>query len=263
MRPSQPLRLVARDRARRHPAGRPDFTSIRVTAWPDAGLASADAGPVPADEGAPPKRNRATRAFLIALIAAVAVNFGAVSGSVGWSVLQALGWVAAPAIEAMQREQAASLSQLDATVQALNAAVVGLNARADSAGEREGATGRWLAEIDDALGTLRTSTNEIRAAQNAAEDSWRKPVAELATTVARARGDVVGLRASLDELSRQRQPELVAIGTRIDRIERAMIDRNLLGPIRGSIQETARPRSIAARESSSADGHIIQLTPAQ
>jgi len=256
MRPSQPLRLVARDRARRHPAGRPDFTSIRVTAWPDAGLASADAGPVPADEGAPPKRNRATRAFLIALIAAVAVNFGAVSGSVGWSVLQALGWVAAPAIEAMQREQAASLSQLDATVQALNAAVVGLNARADSAGEREGATGRWLAEIDDALGTL-------RAAQNAAEDSWRKPVAELATTVARARGDVVGLRASLDELSRQRQPELVAIGTRIDRIERAMIDRNLLGPIRGSIQETARPRSIAARESSSADGHIIQLTPAQ
>ncbi len=256
MRPSQPLRLVARDRARRHPAGRPDFTSIRVTAWPDAGLASADAGPVPAAEGAPPKRSRATRAFLIALIAAVAVNFGAVSGSVGWSVLQALGWVAAPAIEAMQREQAASLSQLDATVQALNAAVVGLNARADSAGEREGATGRWLAEIDDALGTL-------RAAQNAAEDSWRKPVAELATTVARARGDVVGLRASLDELSRQRQPELVAIGTRIDRIERAMIDRNLLGPIRGSIQETARPRSIAARESSSADGHIIQLTPAQ
>ncbi len=237
MRPSQPLRLVARDRVRRHPPGRPDFTSIRVTAWPDAGLASADAGPVPAAEGAPPKRSRAARAFLIALIAAVAVNFGAVSGSVGWSVLQALGWVAAPAIE--------------------------LNARADSAGEREGATGRWLAEIDDALGTLRTSTNAIRAAQNAAEDSWRKPVAELATTVARARGDVVGLRASLDELSRQRQPELVAIGTRIDRIERAMIDRNLLGPIRGSIQETARPRSIAARESSSADGHIIQLTPAQ
>jgi hypothetical protein len=74
----------------------------------------------------------------------------------------------------------------------------------------------------------------------------------------------VRLRASDDELSRSRQPELVAIGTRIDRVEQAMVQHNLLGPIRGSIQEpNVRRASAAARESPPAtDGHIINLTPA-
>src|SRR5712691_4350370 len=137
MGPSQPSRRVTHERARRN-VSRPDYIQIyKVKAGPDAKpAAAADAEPAPAEAaGAPaPKRDRATRAFLIAMIAAVAVNFGAILGIGAWSVLQAVGVIGEPAIEAAQRRQAASMSELDATVHALNAAVIGLSARADSAG---------------------------------------------------------------------------------------------------------------------------------
>ena len=162
-----------------------------------------------------------------------------------------------------QRRQAALISQLDETVHGLDAAVAGLSARVDSAAGREEAANRRMAEIDGTLGVLRTSIHEIRAAQNAAEESWREPVAELKAAATRERGEIVRLRASLDELSRARRPETVAIGARIDRIEQAMVQHNLLGPIRGSIQEPARRGSAASPENSpAADGHIINLTPA-
>jgi hypothetical protein len=268
MMPSQPLRRVTHDRARRSPAGRPDYLQIhKAKAAADAERdAAADAGPATTDAGgaAAPKRNRATRAFLIVLIAAVAVNFGAVLGLVGWGVLQALGLAGEPAIEAVQREQAASISQLDATVHALHAAVMGLSARANPAGDRDEATSRRMAEIDAALGVLRTGMNDMRAAQNAAEETWRKPVADLTASVAKVRSEIVGLRASLDEVNRPRQPEAAAIAARIDRIEQAMVQHNLLGPIRGAIREPATPpRSPAAQEGvPAAGGHLINLAPA-
>jgi hypothetical protein len=88
-------------------------------------------------------------------------------------------------------------------------------------------------------------------------------VAELKAAVTKERGEIVRLRASLDELNRARQPETIAIGARIDRIEQAMVRHDLLGPIRGSIQEPARRGPLAPPESSpAADGHIINLTPA-
>jgi hypothetical protein len=267
MEPSRPLKLVVRDRARRNPASRPAYAPIqKLRAWSDAKLASTlDARPASADaEGASgPKRQRVARAFLIAMMVMVGVNFGAVVGWLGWGALQAVGVVAEPAIETVQRTQAALISQLDETVHALDAAVVGLGARADSAAGREEAANRRMAEIDGTLGVLRTSIDEIRAAQNAAEESWREPLAELKAAATRERGEIVRLRASLDDLSRARRPETVAIGARIDRIEQAMVQHNLLGPIRGSIQEPARRGSPASPESSpAADGHIINLTPA-
>jgi hypothetical protein len=269
MMPSQPSRRVTHDRARRSPAGRPDYLQIhKVKASADAEPdAAAAAGPAPTDAGsaAGPKRNRAKRAFLIALIAVVAVNFGALLGLVGWGVLQALGLAGAPAIEAVQREQAASISQLDATVHALHAAVMGLSARANPAGDRDEATSRRMAEIDAALGVLRTGMNDMRAAQNAAaaEETWRKPMADLTASVTKVRSEIVGLRASLDEINRPRQPEAAAIGARIDRIEQAMVQHNLLGPIRGAIREPAVPaRSPAAQEGApAAGGHLINLAP--
>ncbi len=267
MGPSRPLRLVTRDRARRNPVTRPAYAPIqKLKAWSDAKLASTlNAGPAPADaDGASgSKRHPAARALLIAMMVMVGVNFGAVVGLVGWGALQALGLVAEPAIETAQRRQAALISQLDETVHGLDAAVAGLSARVDSAAGREEAANRRMAEIDGTLGVLRTSIHEIRAAQDAAEKSWREPVAELKAAATRERGEMVRLRASLDELSRARQPETVAVGARIDRIEQAMARHNLLGPIRGSIQEPARHEPLASPESSpAADGHIINLTPA-
>jgi len=191
------------------------------------------------------------------------VNFGAVVGLFGWGALQALGLVDEPAIETVQRSQAALISQLDASVQAVSGAVEGLSARLDAAEVRDEAANGRMTEFDAALGALRTSTNEIRAAQNAAEESWRKPLAELTAAAAKTRGEIVRLRASVDELGRARQPEVVAMSARIDRVEQAMLQHKLLGPIRGSIQEPGTPREpVASRESSPpADGHIINLTP--
>jgi predicted secreted protein len=263
-----------RDRSRRHPLGRHAYRQIyKVKAWSDPKLVSVpdptptpNPAPAPATDGAAsrPKRDRATRIVLLVLIAMVAVNFGAAVGQFGWSMLQALGWVAEPAIESVQRRQGDSISELDATVHALSGAVAGMAARVDSAADRAEAASRRMVEIDGTLGALRMSMNEIRATQATAEESWREPVAELTASAAKTRSEMVRLRASVEELSRSRQSELGPIGARIDRVEQAMIQHNLLGPIRGAIQEPgARRGASPPREGPPAtDGHIINLSPA-
>jgi hypothetical protein len=264
MGPSQPARRVTHDRGRRHPVIRADYLQLyRMKAGPDAKPA-AEPQPPAADAGATqPTRSRGTRIFLIVLIAAVGVNFGAILGLVGWGVLQALGVFGEPAIETVQRAQGASIAQLDATVQALNASVMGLSTHVNAAGERETATSRRMAEIDDAVGVVRSGMNDLRRGINEvrtaqAEEPWRQPVADLAASVAKVRGDVTGLRSSLDEL-KPRQPA-AAVGARLDRIEQAMIQHNLMGPIRGAIEPEARPASPPVAPA--VDGHIISLTPA-
>jgi hypothetical protein len=265
--PSRPLGLVARDRARRELASRPAYAQVVNTkAWPDTKPAfTPDAEPaVEADGIVAPKAERATREFPAAMIVMIAVNFGAVLGLVGWPMLQALGVVDKPVVEVVQRSQGDLISRLDATVHALNAAVAELGTRVASAGDRQEAASRYLAEIDAAFGALRTSMLEIRAAQDAARESWLQPVAELTASATKARSDIVRLRASLDELARLRQPDVAAIGARIDRIEQAMVQHELLGAMRGSIRASGeRPRTLAARASTPApDGHILNLTPA-
>jgi hypothetical protein len=255
------LRLVARHR--RRPFSRPGYTQLpiyKVKAWWDAKLASAQGAPGASKAAAVSARkpDRAGRALLVAT-AALAVNVGAGVGLMGWGALQALGLVDEPAIESMQRKHTGLIAQLDATIDTSHAAVAGLSARVYSAADREEDTARRIAEIDAALGVLRSGMNEMRAAQ----DAWREPVGELTTAAAKTRGEIVRLRASLDELHRSRQPEAVAINARIDRIEHAMVQHNLLGPLRGSIHEVAGRRLPVAlsERSPGTDGHIINLTP--
>jgi hypothetical protein len=260
---------MAHDRARRDLASRPINTQIvKLKAWPEAKPAfTSDAGPASTEaDGIPePHRDGAILAFPIAMMVMIGVSFGAVLGLVGWPVLQALGVVNEPVIEVVQRNQADLISRLDATVHVLNAAVAELSARVDSAGDRQEAASQFMTEIDASFVALRRSIRELREAQNAAKESWLQPVAELTATATKARSDIVRLRASLDEASRLRQPEVAAISARIDRIEQAMVQYKLPGAIRGSIHAPGeRPRSLASRESSSAaDGHIFDLKPAQ
>ena len=247
---SQTARRVTHDRTRRHPLIRPDYLQLyKVKAGPDAKPADAPE-PSPA---APPARSRATRAFLIALIAAVGINFGAILGLVGWGVLQAFGVFGEPAIEKVQRAHGASIAQIEASVEALNASVTGLSAHVNAAGEREDAANRRVAEIGEAIGGLRANMNDLRAAQAAAaaEEPWRTPVAELTASVAKLRSDMSGLRASIDE-ARPRQP--ANLGARLDRIEQALIQHKLIGPMRGTIE----PERTAAAAPVT-DGHIISL----
>ena len=269
MGPSRPSRLLVHDRARRDLASRPINTQIvKMKAWPEAKPAlTADAGPASTEADGIPEPNRAgaVSAAPMAMMVMVGVSFGAVLGLVGWPVLQALGVVNEPAIEVVQRNQADLISRLDATVHVVNAAVAELSARVDSARDRQEAASQFMTEIEASFVALRGSMRELREAQNAAKESWLQPVAELTAAATKARSDIVRLRASLDELSRLRQPEVATIGARIDRIERAMVQHELLGAIRGSIDAPGeRPRSLAPRESSSAvDGHIINLKPAR
>jgi outer membrane murein-binding lipoprotein Lpp len=247
---SQTARRVTHDRTRRHPVIRPDYLQLyKVKEGPDAKPADAPT-PSPA---APPARSRATRAFLIALIAAVGINFGAILGLVGWGVLQAFGVFGEPAIEKVQRAHGASIAQIEASVEALNASVTGLGAHVNAAGEREDAANRRVAEIGEAVGVLRSGMNDLRAAQAAAaaEEPWRTPVAELTASVAKLRADMSGLRASIDE-AKPRQP--ANLGARLERIEQALIQHKLIGPMRGTIE----PERTAAAAPVT-DGHIISL----
>jgi chromosome segregation ATPase len=172
-----------------------------------------------------------------------------------------LGVVNEPVIEAVQRDQADLISRLDATVHVLNAAVAELRARVDSARDGQEAAGQFMTESDAAFVALRRSISELREAQNATKESWLQPVAELNAAATKARSDIVRLRASLDELSRPRRPEVAATSARI---EPAMVQYKFPGAIRGSIHASGeRPRSLASQESSSADGHIFDLKLAQ
>jgi X-X-X-Leu-X-X-Gly heptad repeat protein len=263
MGPSHKPRRVTRDRARRHPLIRPDQLQLyKVKVGPDtvpvAGLPATISQPAPQ-----PERSRARRAFLIALIAAVGINFGAILGLIGYGVLQAFGVFGEPAIEKIQREQGASIGQLESTVAALGASVTGLSAHVNATGEREDATNRRVAEIDDAIGVLRNGVNQLHSGVNelraaAAEEPWRAPVTDLTASVTKLKNDMGGLRASIDEA----KPRQAAnVNARLDRIEQAMREHKLIGPMRGAIEP--EPRSAPYSAPSSADGHIITLSPAE
>lgn len=252
------------DRSRRD-LGRPiNPQAAKMMAWPGAKAAVVpDAAPAATEdrEIPEPKRDGANAAVPVAIMLMIGVSFGGVVGLVGWPMLQALGVVNEPVVETVQRSQADLISKLDATVHVLNAAVAELSARVDSSRDRQEATTQLMTDIDASVVALRKSVHEMREAQN---NSLLQPVAELNAAAAKARSDIVRLRASVDELSRLRRPEAAAIGAQTDRIERALAQHELPGAMRGSIQAPGeRPRPLAARETSSAvDGHIFSLKPA-
>jgi len=107
--------------------------------------------------------------------------------------------------------------------------------------------------------------DEMRAAQNAAKESWLEPVAELTAAATKARSDIVRLRASLDELGRLRQAGGGRDRARIDRIEQRWSSTNCLArsEVRSGRQASGRGLSPRARSAPAADGHIFELTPAR
>ena len=155
MSPSRPLRNLAPERARRDLPGRPIYPPLGTMAAvrdtqpaiaPDEEPSSEQAAGIPAI-----KRARTTRAVLVTMIG---LNFGAILGLVGWPMLQALKVVNEPVVETVQRNQSELLSQLDASVRALNATVTELHTRVTAAGERQDIDRARLAEIDLAMGAL-------------------------------------------------------------------------------------------------------------
>ena len=245
MSPPRPLRVLSPERARRDLLSRPVYPQfVRPKAQPDATPAAmADAALAQDSEQADSipatRRSGATRAILVTMIG---LNFGAVLGLVVWPMLQALQVVNPPVIETVQRNQGALIAQLDTSVRNLTAMVAELHARVTSAGERQEADRARLAEIDLAMGALRTSLSEMRTTQDAS-------VAEFTANAAKARGDIVRLRTSIEELKGARQPQAAA----------------MRAPIRGTIAAVAgeaRWPTLPAGAAPS-DGHIFSLPPAQ
>lgn len=245
MEPVRHIKLVARDRARRVPVGRPVLLPIQKP-QSDHRPASSDASATSPAADAAPQRNPAVRAFLIAMIVMVGLTFGGMLGLIGWPMLQAAGIVDPPVVETVQRRQAETISQLETTVNALNATVQGMGVRVDAATAQQDAVGRRMTDLDSALGALRTGVDEVRAAQNAANESWREPVAELAAAAAKTRSEVTRLRSSLDEFTRARSSE----GPRAERSEQ---QTPLQRSLRTSIRVPADPQNAVA------EGHIINL----
>jgi hypothetical protein len=260
MAPSRPSRLTAHDRAWRTLASHPIGPQIfKTTAWPEAKPAvTPDAASASPEADSTPEPNRERAALPAAMMVMTAVTFGAVLGLVGWPVLQAFGLVKEPAIETVQRNQAELISRLDATV-------ADLSARVASTSDKQDAAGQFMAEIDARFVALRKSLRELRDAQNAVNESWLTPVAELNAAATKARGDIVKLRAALDELSRLRHPEVAAISARLERTEQAIAQTRSPGAIRGSIPASAeRPRSLASAEhAAAADGFIFEMKAGQ
>jgi hypothetical protein len=250
---------MAHDRAWRNLASRPISPQIFTTKpRPEGKPASTDPSSVTTETGSIPEPNCDRAALPIAMMVMIGVSFGGVLGLAGWPVLQAFGMVKEPFIETVQRDQAELISRLDATV-------ADLSARVASTSEMQETTTRFMAEIDARFAAVRRSMRELRDAQNAANESWLQPVAELNAATTKARSDIVRLRAAFDELRALRHPEVAAISARIDRIEQAMTQTRFPGAIRGSIHGSAeRPRSLASAERAlAADGFIFELKAAE
>src|ERR1043165_6299548 len=122
--PGRPSRLMAHDRAWRNLATRPISPQIFTTkAWREAKPALAvDASSASTEPTGTPEPSRDRAVLPVAIMVMIAVNFGAVLGLIGWPMLQAYGLVKEPVIETVQRNQAALMSRLDATIGDLGAA---------------------------------------------------------------------------------------------------------------------------------------------
>jgi hypothetical protein len=261
MQPAERLRRVVHDRVRRHRLGRVDLSLGHVvTASPEPGPAEP-----PADSPVQAGDRRADRPVQVALVVALALCVGSVLGLAGSGALQetlrSLGLAAEPAIETVQRKQAAAIAQLDAAVRALNAALAGLSVHADVDGSREAAARGRLAQVDADIAALRIGMAELRAAQDAAADTdaWGGPVAQVGAAVKAARGEIAGLRASLAELGQVRSADLGALRGRIDRMEQAMVEHELIGPMRGALRDGDATRATAAREGAPGQGNAGQV----
>jgi hypothetical protein len=171
-------------------------------------------------------------ALMIGMVLAVAVTAGASLSAAGSGALQqamrSLGFGRDSEIQAEQRRQAATLSQIERIIGRMDNEIGALTTRVIRTESSENATTDSVAQLDDAFTALSSEMKELRAA---AGEPWRKPVEHLNAAVAGTRGDIITLRSSLDAYDQMHRNDVGAITKRLDRLEKSLAARDATATI--------------------------------
>jgi chromosome segregation ATPase len=224
-----------------------------------------------------PKRDSTALALMVAMVVAVAVSGGASLSAVGsgafQDALRNLGFGRESEIQAEQRKQAAVVAEMERIISRMDNEIGALTTRVAHAEAAEAVADERLAKLDGSLGAVGSEVKDLRARNEAAGESWRKPVEHLNAAVTGTRGDIITLRSSLDAYEQSRRNDVTALTRRLDRLERT-IARELTSSIQNPPQpqrapETARESGgvldlFGLRGSSTAEpraGHVIDMGP--
>jgi hypothetical protein len=205
-----------------------------------------------ARSGRPRKGDSTALALMIGMVLAVAVTAGAAFHSAGSGALQAalksLGFGRDTEIQAEQRRQAQSLSELERIMNRMDNEIGGLTTRMSRTESADAAAGARLGALDNGIAGLATDVKDLRARAEAGGEGWKKPVEHLNTAVTGARSDIINLRSSIDAFEQTRRSDIGTLNRRVERLEKALIARDATSSV-----PPAAPRA------SERDGNVMDL----
>jgi len=201
------------------------------------------------------------------MICAVAVTGGASLSAIGSGEMQqwlhAMGFGRDSEIQAAQRKQAASLSELERIVNRMDNEIGGLTTRIGRAETGDATVNERLSRLDSSVTAVTTDVRELRArVETAGGEGWRKPVEHLNTAVTGTRSDIINLRSSLDAVESGRRSEFGALNKRIDRLEQALTAREATSSIPAPTPQAESEsglRSLFGLRGSDSRGHVIDM----
>jgi hypothetical protein len=221
-----------------------------------------------------PKGDLTALALMIGMVVAVAVTGGASLSAAGSGALQqtlrTLGFGRDGEMQAEQRRQAATLSQIERIIGRMDNEIGALTTRVVRTEASESAAADSLVRLDDKLTALSGEVSELHArSEAAAGEPWRKPVDHLNAAVAGTRGDIITLRSSLDAYEQLRRNDVGAIAKRLDRLEKSLAARDATASIPSAPAQPPRTEGASGlmglfglRGSGSTDagtGHVMDL----
>src|SRR5262245_24930600 len=214
--------------------------------------------------------------LMIGMVLAVAVTVGASFHAAGSGTLQAglkaLGCGRDTEIQAEQRRQATTLSELERIITRMDNEIGGLTTRMGRSETANAANSQRLGAIDSGIAGLAADTKELRQrAEAGGGDGWKKPVEHLNTAVTGVRSDIINLRSSLDAFEQTRRADVGALNRRVERLEQALNARDATSsipappsrpaPAQGESDFGVRP--FFGLRGSAGGGHVIDMgTPA-
>jgi hypothetical protein len=221
-----------------------------------------------APSGRPRKGDSTALALMIGMVLAVAVTAGAAFHSAGSGALQAglkaLGFGRDTEIQAEQRRQAQSLSELERIMNRMDNEIGGLTTRMSRTESADAAAGDRLGALDKGIAGIATDVKDLRArAETGSGDGWKKPVEHLNAAVTGTRSDIINLRSSIDAFEQTRRSDIGTLNRRVERLEQALIARDATSsippaPARSS-ERDGNVMDLFGLRGSGQSGHVIDM----